>query len=102
MKILQVKTFTPYVSLEMYKACCLDVINKRLNTLSMNEILKQYSYDDIKRAVNSIYLENNYICIPEYNQSSKILRLLQFGSNNIKALNILTLASVKMQGGRQV
>lgn len=95
-KILKIsRGLNPSFVLHIYKQSLLQYIELYRNSESMKEIRKSYSDLDFNNAVNSIYINNEYICA-----ESQLLRLLQYGGPRIKALNLLSKAYIGMLGGQ--
>lgn len=89
----------PYSIKELFVVHC----NHELVKLQINKspdlrrILDKYDIETIKHALNNITLDNeNNLIVPENTASSLIIRELEFGGPNQKALHILTRAKQNM------
>ena len=99
MKILKINSRIKSLPLMLFKQEMMNNVNKYQNTKSMKAILDVYSLSDIEQAIDSVYVAGDYICIPDGSRSNLILRLLQYGGAGVKALNIITLSYLGMEGG---
>ena len=70
-------------------------IHEYEETKAMVEIHKMFTDSDIETALACIYVDGDYIVT---NSSNRLLRLLEFGGPNVKALNILSKASKALDG----
>lgn len=98
MKIIMLKVKSTFIPLQAFKYQMLKNVNERLNSKAMTQVLKEYNMNDIKQAINSVYVAGNYICIPNSGKDNMILRLLQYGGPGVKALNLLTLTGNQIGG----
>lgn len=85
----------PDLFLRMYKSMLVKLMDEYESTKAMSEINRVFNKQDIDVALASIYIDGPYIVT---NSSNRLLRLLEFGGPNIKALNLLTKASRKLGG----
>lgn len=99
MKVLKINDRIVSVPLTLYKNKLKNNIVKYQNTKSLQAILSSYSMDEILQSVDSIFVSGEFICIPDEGRNSFILRLLQYGGANVKALNLLSLSYLGMEGG---
>ena len=99
MKILKINSRIKSIPLMLFKQELLKNIHKYQDSKSMKAILDVYSLSDIEQAVDSVYLAGDYICIPDGGRNNLILRLLQYGGAEVKALNLITLSYLGMEGG---
>ena len=60
------------------------------NSLGLLQILEKYDISDIKRAFRQIYVNGNYLAAPERTETSKILRYLEYGGENIRPTHLLS------------
>lgn len=59
--------------------------------LGMQQILQMYSIDDINNSLDSIRLnQEGDLYIPEQEDSSVVLRYLEYGGENVRALHLFT------------
>lgn len=96
MKLFKVNHILGNMTLRLYKRKLLTLIENYDVHGAFEKC--EVAVDDMKLAVDSIYLSGGYICMPDNCRSSYILRLLEYGGPTIKALNLLTLSSVKLGG----
>lgn len=69
----------------------IELVNKfKYKDLAFSQVLKYYSLDDIKEAFNSIYVEDNFIKIKDNTDEDRLLRLLEFGGQNVKASHLIS------------
>lgn len=66
------------------------------NSLGLFQILDKYNINEIKEAINSITISNNYLIVPEQTKASVILRYLEYGGEDIKAIHFLSKAKSKL------
>ena len=98
MQLIKTNTIVSNEMLKIYKQRIMSYVNLYKETKSMINILKEFSIEDIERTVESIYVINGIIQSPSNSRQDYLLRLLQYGGKNVKALNILSLASVGLEG----
>lgn len=99
MKIMKVSDRLVSVPLTIYKNNLKNNILKYMNTKQMTYILSSYSVEELLQAVDSIYVSGRFICIPDNGKNNFILRMLQYGGAGIKALNLLSISYLGMEGG---
>lgn len=90
---------SPYSIKEIFIVQCIYELAKLQagKSLDLRRILDKYDIETIKHALNNITLDNeNNIIIPENTASSLIIRELEFGGVNQRALHILTRAKQNM------
>ena len=90
---------SPYSIKEIFVVQCIYKLTKLQagKSLDLRRILDKYDIETIKHALNNITLDNeNNIIIPENTASSLIIRELEFGGVNQRALHILTRAKQNM------
>lgn len=78
---------------ELFIIYCNKELSQLLNNKSkdLRTILEKYSIEDIKSALNTMTIDKDgNLIVPEHLTSSVILRELEFGSNNVNALHILS------------
>ena len=89
----------PYSIKELFVVYCMHELAKLQTNKSpdLRRILDKYNIETIKHTLNNITLdkENNLI-VPEHTASSMIIRELEFGGPNQRALHILTRAKQNM------
>ena len=86
---------SPYSIKELFVVCCIQEITKLQASKSpdLEKILERYDMQTIKHCFNNITLDNeNNLIVPENTASSIIIRELEFGGPNQRALHILTRA----------
>jgi hypothetical protein len=73
----------------------------RENRHNLTEILNLYSEEEINNAIElGIRRAGNKVFVQTSGGMGRILRSLEYGTGNTKALHILTLAARKVIGGR--
>ena len=83
---------SPYSIKELFVVQCIH--NK---SPDLRRILDKYDVETIKHALNNITLDDeNNLVVPENTASSLIIRELEFGGINQRALRILTKAKQNM------
>lgn len=86
MRLMKVN-YSSGLLLKAFRLCVMRYVDIYKNTEAMIEIKKEFNDDNFRNALSQIYIDGDYIC---YNASNRLLRLLEFGGPNIKALNILS------------
>ena len=89
----------PYSIKELFVVHCINELAKLQANKSpdLRRILDKYEIETIKHALNNITLDNkNNLIVPENTASSIIIRELEFGGPNQRALHILTRAKQNM------
>lgn len=90
---------SPYSIKEIFVVQCIYELTKLQagKSLDLRRILDKYDIETIKHALNNITLDNeNNLIVPENTASSLIIRELEFGGVNQRALHILTRAKQNM------
>lgn len=79
----------------MFRNNLLNNIYKYMNTKSMQNVIKEFSKEEVIDSINSIYYSSGYICT---NSNNRILRLIEFGGPGVKPLCLLTLSGIGIGG----
>lgn len=84
---------------EIYIKCCnmclLDLQVRE--SLGLKQLLKLYDISDIKRAFNSISIDNfGHLYIPEQSYQNTLLRYLEFGGQGVRPTHLLSNAKDKL------
>ena len=90
---------SPYSIKEIFVVQCIYELAKLQagKSLDLRRILDKYDIETIKHALNNITLDNeNNLVVPENTASSLIIRELEFGGPNQRALHILARAKQNM------
>lgn len=90
---------SPYSIKEIFVVNCINELARLQMNKSpdLRKILDRYDIETIKHAINNITLDSeNNLIVPENTASSYIIRELEFGGANQRALHILTRAKQNM------
>lgn len=69
----------------------IELLSKKNNRdLAFSQVLDKYSLDEIKEAFRETYIDNNYLISQPQTNSDLILRILEYGSRNIKASHFIS------------
>ena len=73
-------------------------ISKNIDTYKklIKNILSLYTKEQIDNAINSIVISGNNIFCPTSGINGRILRSLEYGTNNTKAYHIITISTDKV------
>ena len=82
--------------LDIYKKLLKSYIKYYSETKSIIELKKMFTEDEINETISNIYYSGGYI---ETSGDDKIIRFLEYGGPNIKALNIISKINNSFSGG---
>lgn len=92
MKIQQINMVVSPLVLRIYKNRLRELVNKYLNVGALKAIEDMFGTNTIFDAIESIYVDDGYLCIPPTGAYSTILRYIQYGGPKVKSLCLLTQA----------
>lgn len=72
--------------------CDMEVVNQlKTNSMGFKQVLDIYDLEDIKMSYRTIVIDfRGYLTIPEQSKQSKILRLLEYGGENVQSTHFIT------------
>lgn len=67
------------------------------NSLGLMQLSEVYNLREIKSAFRDVYInEDGYLCTPEQNKSSHILRYLEYGGENVRPTHLISSVKSKL------
>ena len=65
--------------------------------LAFSQALNQYSVTEIKEAFDECFIKGDFLIVPDKSKEDKILRLLEYGGQGVKASNLVTIIRNKFE-----